>query len=314
VVDVSCSSCNLRALHRNQGTNYCRKHFLDYFENKVFKTIKKYGLLERGDKVCVAVSGGKDSLAALCTVGKYCRVHSIDYFALAVDEGISGYRDSTLDDLAVFCKEQSVKLHVVSFKERIGSSLDDLKEKSVTEFRKKPCTVCGIFRRSLLNKGSRELGASKLVTGHNLDDEAQTFLMNLFQGNMSHNAKLGPLSGIKVSRKFVPRVKPLYFLTEKETRLYCFLKGFQVSFSECPNVDLSFRIKVRDRLNEIAESLPNAKYGIIHAFLEVLPDLKRKYENKVELVACSSCGEPSTNAMCNACILEEKLCLQMQVK
>ena len=311
---MECSACKAKAVHRNQGTNYCKKHFLDYFEAKVFKTIKKYNLLEKGDRVCVATSGGKDSIAALYTVSKYCRKNDIDFFALAIDEGINGYRDHTLDDLESFCKKNKIKLNIVSFKERLGATLDQIRDKALKEQNKKPCTVCGIFRRSLLNKGSRELNATKLVTGHNLDDEAQTFLMNVFQGNMSHNAKMGPITGIKTNRLFTPRVKPLYFITEKETRLFCFLKGFSIHFNECPNIDLSFRVKVRDKLNEVSEALPNAKYGVVNAFLEVLPDLKKKYENRVDLKECSSCGEPSTREKCNACLLEEKLCLEMRIE
>jgi tRNA-5-methyluridine54 2-sulfurtransferase len=311
---MKCNYCEDKAVHRNQGTNYCKKHFMDYFETKVFKTIQKYNLLERGDKVCVAASGGKDSLAALYTTMKYCRGNDIEFFALAVDEGIGGYRDHTLDDLTLFCEKNNIKLHIISFKERMGATLDQIRDKALTQENKKPCTVCGIFRRSLLNKGSRELGATKLVTGHNLDDEAQTFLMNVFQGNMSHNAKLGPITGVKTDKKFTPRVKPLYFMQEKETRLYCLVKGFKVEFNECPNIDMSFRVKVRDKLNEVTDSLPNAKYGIVNAFLEVLPDLKKKYENKVELKSCESCGEPSTRDKCNACQLEEKLCLEMSIK
>jgi len=308
---IHCTSCKDKAVHRNQGTNYCKKHFLEYFESKVFKTIKKYNLIEKGDRVCVATSGGKDSLAALYTVSKYCKRDNIEVFALAIDEGINGYRDHTLDDLEKFCKKQKVKLNIISFKDRIGATLDQLRDKAISEQAKKPCTVCGIFRRSLLNKGSRELMATKLATGHNLDDEAQTYLMNIFQGNMSHNAKMGLISGVKTNSLFTPRIKPLYFITEKETRLYCLLKGFKVTFNECPNINMSFRVHVRDQLNEISEVLPNAKYGVVNAFLEILPDLKKKYANQVELKACVSCGEPSIKEKCNACQLEEKLCTEM---
>jgi tRNA-5-methyluridine54 2-sulfurtransferase len=301
---MECTTCKKPAVYRNQGTNYCKSHFISYFEAKVNKTIIKYGLIQKGDVVCVAASGGKDSLSALYNVMRYCKKSRIKFFALAIDEGIAKYREHTLEDLNEFCTKHKFQLKIVSFKDRVGQTLDEMsKTKGL-----KPCTVCGIFRRSILNKASRELGATKLVTGHNLDDEAQTYLMNIFQGNMGHNAKMGPISGTRTSNKFTARVKPLYFITEKESRLYCLLKGFKVAFNECPNIEESFRMHVRDMLNNISEVLPNAKYGAVNAFLEILPDLKKKYGSSVELKACTSCGEPSMKEKCNACQIEERLC------
>lgn len=316
VVTVSkantCIKCGAKAVYKNTQA-YCKDHFFDYFESKVFRTIKKYKLLQRGDHVCVATSGGKDSLAVLYTTMMYCKKYGIDFFALAIDEGIADYRDHTLEDLKDFCKKFEVPLHVVSFKKNFGKTLDEVQEIAIKEHGKKPCTVCGILRRSLLNKGSRDLKATKLVTGHNLDDEAQTFLMNTLKGNMGHNAAMGPMSGLSTNDKFIPRVKPLYLITEKETRLYAFLKGFKVTFSECPNIELSFRKQTRDHLNEMESDMPGVKYGIVRAFLDILPDLKEKYtraENRKEFKFCEKCGEPSSGAICNVCKMEDMLSLE----
>ncbi|MGV8141529.1 MAG: ATP-binding protein, partial [Candidatus Woesearchaeota archaeon] len=277
---MKCSRCDKKAVYSGQGQNHCKSHFLEYFESKVTKTISNYELILKGDKVCVATSGGKDSLAVLYMTNLYCKKYGIDIFALAIDEGIKGYRDHTLDDLKIFCKKYDVKLHVVSFKEKFGDTLDNIKDKAIKDFNKKPCTVCGIFRRTLLNRTARELKATKLVTGHNLDDEAQSFMMNTLLGNMSHNASLGPITGLNDNEKFVARVKPLYFMLEKETRLFALLKDFKVNFAECPNINMSFRMTVRDELNTIENKLPGAKNGIVNSFLEILPLLKEHYREK----------------------------------
>src|SRR3989338_8765345 len=139
-------------------------------------------------------------------------------------------------DLEHFCSTYDIPLKKVSFKEKHGLRLDEVREKAMKELNKKPCTVCGILRRTNLNRAARELGATKLATGHNLDDESQSLLMNVLLGNMGHNAGLGPITGVRENAKFVPRVKPLYFMTEQETRLFTLLKGFKVNFAECPHV------------------------------------------------------------------------------
>lgn len=300
--------CGNKAVYEQQGQAYCKAHFLHYFETKILRTIKNHNLFDSKDTVCVAASGGKDSLALLYMTMKYCRKKGINFFALAIDEGIKGYRDKTIDDLKNFCEGYDIKLHIVSFKDRFGSTLDQVRDKAMKDLNKKPCTVCGIFRRTLLNREARALGATKLATGHNLDDESQSFLMNVVKGNMRHNAALGPITGLSTNEKFVARVKPLYFVLEKETRLFCLLKGFKVKFNECPNIGLSFRASVRDQLNELENKMPGAKHGIVNAFLSILPDLKQKYRNSKPFSYCQACGDPCSGNICNACQLEEKLC------
>ena len=310
---MKCSRCEKKAVYAGQGQSYCKSHFLEYFESKVTKTISRYELLKHGDKVCVATSGGKDSLAVLYMTNLYCKKFGIELFALAIDEGIKGYRDHTLDDLKIFCEKHEVKLHIVSFKKEFGDTLDNIKDKAIKEYNKKPCTVCGIFRRTLLNRSARKLGATKLVTGHNLDDEAQSFMMNTFLGNMSHNASLGPITGLNDNDKFVARVKPLYFMLEKETRLFALLKGFKAEFAECPNINMSFRMIVRDELNAIESKLPGAKNGIVNSFMEVLPLLKEHYRGKKQKASfknCKRCNDACSGEICNACKLEEELGLK----
>lgn len=310
---MECSKCGGKAVYQTTGQVFCKDHFFDYFETKVFKTIKRYELIKHGDRVCVATSGGKDSLAVLYMTMLYCKKQNIDFFALAIDEGIKEYRDHTLDDLRVFCENYDIPMTVLSFKTRFGANLDDVQEKAIKEQNKKPCTVCGILRRSLLNKGARELGATKLVTGHNLDDEAQSFFMNILKGSMAHNASLGPMTGLSENSDFVPRVKPLYFISEQETRLFAFLKGFKVEFNECPNIGLSFRATVRDELNVLENKTPGVKHGLVNSFLQILPELKEKYrKERKSFTYCERCGEPCSGTICNVCKLEDELCLEVQ--
>ena len=307
---MTCLKCSKKAVIALQHGDLCKTHFLTYFEEKVFKTIKEYNLIDRKDAVCVAASGGKDSLTVLYLAQKFIKKNNFlnELFALVVDEGISGYRQHTLEDLQKFCKKYHVPLKKVSFQEAFGATLDKAHPKINKDTKKKPCNICGVWRRYLLNKAAREAGATKLVTGHNLDDEAQVILMNLFKANTGLTAQLGPKTGVKEHELFVQRVKPLYFCTEKETRLYAFLKGFTINFAECPNAQDGFRVSIRDMLNDFESTYKGTKQGLVRSFLTLLPALQKeaKTENSA-LQRCQMCGEPARKAVCNACALREVL-------
>src|SRR3989344_1945301 len=305
---MKCHNCDRKAVITLQHGSVCEMHFLNYFEDKVFKTIKKYQLIKPNDSLCVAASGGKDSLTILYLTKKYLKENELEnkLFALAVDEGIKDYREHTLIDLKEFCKKYEIELRTVSFKEEFNSTLDEAKSKIDG---KKPCNICGVWRRYLLNKYAREENATKVITGHNIDDEAQVILMNIFKANTGLAAQLGPVTGIKEHDLFVQRVKPLYFCTEKETKLYSILKKFQVNFAECPNAQEGYRIQIRDVLNDFEQKYPGTKQGIINSFLEILPLLKNRAieeENK-SIKQCQECGEPATQTICNACKIAEEL-------
>src|SRR3990167_8653093 len=217
--------------------------------------------------------------------------------ALLIDEGIKGYRDKTIKDAKRFCRELKVKLTIVSYRNEFGYTLDQMLKK----LKIKPCSICGVFIRYLLNKYSRRLKFDKLATGHNLDDEVQTILMNQFRSNQEVSARLGPITGIKDDSKFVRRIKPFYLITEKETTTYAYLKNFNIPFCECPNNTKAYRIEVRNFINNFEQKYPGTKHSIINSFLEILPSLKEKYRNYEEIKYCSQCKEPSSKETCQAC-------------
>ena len=307
----ACHKCKKRSVITLQHGNLCKTHFLNYFEEKVFKTIKEYQLLNRNDTICVAASGGKDSLAVLYLTKKFLQKNNFEskIFALVVDEGIAGYREHTLKDLQKFCQKYKIDLQKVTFEEDFGATLDQAHPKINKDTKKKPCNICGVWRRYLLKQQARNAGATKLITGHNLDDEAQVILMNMFKANTSLAAQLGPKTGIEEHKLFVQRVKPLYFCTEKETRLYAFLKGFTVNFAECPHAQDGFRVSIRDMLNDFESKYQGTKQSIVRSFLEMLPALQEKSrkEQAAEAQPCQHCGEPARNDICNACKLQEVL-------
>ena len=285
------------------GEKLCKNHFNEYFENKVFKTIRQFDLIGKEESLGVALSGGKDSLAVLTILNNLAKQNpKIKITAIAIDEGIEGYRDKTLETAKKFCDENKIFLNVFSYKEEFGLTLDEM----LKILNVKPCSICGVFRRYLLNKKSRELSFTKLATGHNLDDECQSIIMNQMKNNIGASARLGPKVGVLNDEMFAQRIKPLYLCTEKEVTTYAFINNLLDNFNECPNVVDSFRAQVRDMLNDMEQKFAGTKYSIVNSFLETLPMLKEKFRGEM-IQICSRCNEPSANEICSACNFVEKL-------
>ena len=283
---MRCSKCNRSAVY--DAPSYCAEHFSRYFEAKVFKAIQDYRMISKNDRVAVAVSGGKDSLVLLSILSK-----RYDTEAICIDEGIAGYRERTIGSLKRFAG-QKIKYRIIKFKDEVGKTLDDI----VSSKGIRPCTVCGIFRRKLLNKHSK--GFDVIATGHNLDDVSQAIVMNLLKNNFSLMPRQGPVSGNATVGGFTKRVKPLYFCAEREVMAYSILKGITTDFVECPNVHLSFRHKIRDWLNSYEATHPGAKHNIIRWYLKNYIRMAEKKENTY----CQECGEPSSGKICSSCRME----------
>ena len=306
----SCTLCGEKAVMSSSYLQayLCREHFIEYFEKRVKLTINILGLIRPGERVAVAVSGGKDSLTALYLLSKFSKDMEYEVFGLAIDEGIKGYSDLRIKCLKDHARNIGVELYIVSFKEFFGASLDEivklLKEKG---FEYKPCSVCGVFRRYIMNKFARELKADKLATGHNLDDEIQVFLMNAIRGAIPNIVREGAITEYSTHKKMVPRIKPLYFIPEKESLIYSKLVGLNVFLeAKCPYVIHSMRHPVRRWLNKMEWERPLTKYRIM-ATKEVIASMLGKVETKRSIGTCEVCGEPSSTAICKACFYKNYL-------
>ncbi len=300
MAEPECSICGRRAcyLRRYSGQRFCAEHFVEYFEAKVKRTMLRYRMLARGERIGVAVSGGKDSLTLLSILSTLAPKLKLELQAILIDEGIAGYRAETVERARRFCSELGVPLLELSFREHTGLSLDEMVELS----RRNACTFCGVFRRRLLNAAARKLGCDKLATGHNLDDEVQAILMNYLRGDVERLLRLGVST---VSKKLVPRIKPLMEMPEKEVALYALLSGIPASFEECPYAGDSFRTDVRDCINRLEEKNPGIKFSILRGYQKLLPFLESHEAGALR--RCATCGEPSSGERCKACLLIEEL-------
>lgn len=283
---MQCTKCQKSVVYIEP--TLCKEHFISYVEEKVYKTIAKHQLIKQNERIVVAASGGKDSLTLLYILSKK---HKVD--CIAIDEGIESYREKTLVDLENFCQENNINLVIISYKSAFGGDLGKFLTNNV-----KPCSVCGILRRYLLNKHAKDY--DKLCTGHNLDDEAQAIIMNFLKPNIEMSARIGPITGIISGNGFVQRVKPFYFLKEREIVAYALLQGIRFGFNECPHAQESYRAKIRDLLNEYEAKYPGTKQSIINFFLKIQPKLKNSVK-EIELNQCKCCGEPASGEVCNTC-------------
>ncbi|MFH0977846.1 MAG: TIGR00269 family protein [Candidatus Woesearchaeota archaeon] len=269
-------------------------------ESIVKKTIKDWKLLSNNDRILVAASGGKDSTAVLSILSNLFD----DVQAITIDAAIGNYSNECLLNVKSFCNDHAIKLHVVSFREQFGYSLCYLQ----SVLRSKglglnSCAICGVLKRYLLNRKSREIKASVLVTGHNMDDEAQSIVMNLLRANLLLLSRLGPRTGAITNPAFVPRVKPLYFVQEKLVESYSRSMLFPVKYSRCPCSAESYRNSVRNLLSAYEQKHPGTTRAIIDYFLGILPQLRRSLDNNDSVNCCESCGEPAKGSVCKACQL-----------
>jgi len=302
---MACKRCKEKPVITlpNNNISLCKSCFIKYFESKVRKTIRQYNLFEKGETIAVGVSGGKDSLTTLHVLNKIIsKQRTTKLLGILIDEGIEGYRDESIVTAKKYCSNAGIPLHIYSFEDEFGYKLD----KALKQLDVNSCSLCGVFRRYLLNKASRDLKVDRIATGHNLDDESQSIIMNTFRNSMETSARLGPITGVQEDKKFIKRIKPLYFLTEKEIMTYAFIKSLTDNFNECPYAKDSLRSDVRNMINEITKKYPSTKYSIVNSFLEILPSLKEKYSGSV-IKTCEECGEPSSNSSCRACAYVEEL-------
>ncbi len=296
---LKCSKCDqapIIFLHYVDN-HLCAKHFIEMFDKRFRSTIREFGMIKKGDRIAVGLSGGKDSTVLLNCLHELSSDLPMELIAITIDEGISGYRSATLKIAKAEAKKLGIEHHVVSFKNKIGKTLDSILETDQS----RSCSYCGIFRRTLLNRAARGLGANKLALGHNLDDLAQTVLMNIMKNETERNARY--ISPTTTNDAFIPRIRPLLRTPEKEVAIYAMARVIKIDHRECPYAHNAFRQTIRRQLNELEELYPGTKFKILASYLKM--EKERVTNNSKNALSslgeCISCKEPCSGEKCMFC-------------
>ncbi len=259
-------------------------------------------MITRGSRVGVAVSGGKDSLALLQVLHGIKGWLGAELVAISVDEGVKGYRDEAITHARSVSERLGVEHRQVSYNELFGFTLDKALDwegdRDVSS-----CSFCGVFRRRAIDEAASRAGVSVVATAHNLDDYVQTFLMNLFHGDVS---RLGWLHPSYEGGDFpIKRVKPFMEVYEEEIALFAYSSGIPFQSVSCPYMHEGLRSDVRDYLNEMEAKHPGMKNVLLGSALDVISHYREQGEKPS--VPCSSCGKPSSGGICNVCRMKNEL-------
>ncbi|HXV66532.1 MAG TPA: TIGR00269 family protein [Nitrosopumilaceae archaeon] len=299
---MKCNKCQNEAVYSRKysGENLCSICFSDSILRKTAKTISKFNMIKNNELVCVAVSGGKDSLALLHILHKMSKNHNFRIKVITIDEGIPNYRDEALGIVKKFCEKINVDYSVYSYKELFDLTLDDALNLRENE-KMSSCSMCGIFRRRAIDYAAKDIDADVIATGHNLDDNLQSFLINMLSGDTNKIGWMFP-DPLKNSLR---KVKPFCEIYESEIVFYAFTNEIPFQAEPCPHMNEGIRTEIREILNSLEKNHFGIKNNFFNSFLKI-SEIMRNSNNK-EKRSCLNCGNECTGKICSVCNLVLKL-------
>jgi len=306
---MKCRKCGGKASvnMRQHKLALCKEHYLEWIPLQTERFIQKYGMFTHDERILVAISGGKDSLALWDILNRLD--YQVDglYLGLGIDGG-ADYSHESQRLAEKFASENGLKLHVVDIEKEYGHSIPVLSESSRRGYGK-PCAVCGLAKRHEMNRIARDLGYAVLATGHNLDDEASMLFGNTLYWSSEYLLRQGPV--LPEADGLVRKVKPLCRFYEREMTAYCLARGIEYIYDECPFAEGAQSIYYKELLNQLETTRPGAKLTFYLKFLEARKrgDLFVEQNiDRAQLHPCAKCGQPtSAPDLCSFCRMIEKV-------
>jgi uncharacterized protein (TIGR00269 family) len=293
---VKCDRCQNTAVYSRKysGENLCSGCFSNSIVRKAAKTISKYNMIQNDELVCVAVSGGKDSLALLNVLSKMAKNHSFRIHAVTIDEGIAGYREEALEIVKKFCGDLGVNHTVYSYKKLFDLTLDESLELRDDE-KSSSCSICGTLRRRAMDHAAKEIGADVIATGHNLDDTLQTFIINILSGDTNKIGWMNPDTSDNSLRK----IKPFCEIYESEIVFYAFTNNLPFQTEPCPHMNEGIRTEIREFMNRLENSHSGIKNSMYRSILKISQIMQES--NYKQRITCANCGSECTGKICSVC-------------
>jgi uncharacterized protein (TIGR00269 family) len=308
---MKCAVCRGPAVIdlRRHNANFCADHFLKFFRDQVVRAIDDHAMIEPGDRVLVAVSGGKDSLAlwdVLLRLG-------YDAEGMTIGLGIGDYSAASTEAAVAFADQRGLTLHRVDLREHYDYDIPTAS--AVTN--RVPCSSCGLSKRHLIDRVALDGRYDVVATGHNLDDEAAVLFGNVLHWHTEYLGRQRPTLAERIDRAgsggerrvFPRKVKPLVRLSERETAAYCVLRGIDYIVEECPMAEGNRHLRYKEALNAVEAASPGAKQAFYFGFLDrAAPRFAPDADGADgELRACGRCGSPTTGDVCAFCRLVERV-------
>ena len=297
---MKCRVCRRPAVVevRRHNAGFCSTCFVKHCSDQVARAIEAYDMIRPGDRVLVAVSGGKDSLALwdlLLRLG-----YQADGLYLGL--GIGSYSDESGAYARSFASARGARLVEIDLPDQFGYDIPT----GAAAARRAPCSACGLSKRHLFNQAALDGGYDVVATGHNLDDEAAVLFGNVLRWDIAYLGRQHPV--LPGGRGFARKVKPLIRLGEREMAAYCVLEGIDYIVEECPMAEGNRHLGYKSALNEIEERSPGSKAAFVFGFLDrIAPLVQPTAEAEKEgLHACPSCGSPTVSEVCAFCRLVER--------
>jgi len=296
---VKCRKCGNSATIelRRHNAAFCVDDYLEFFRNQVREAIRKHRMFTRDERVLVAVSGGKDSLA----LWDVLLDDGYDTTGLYLDLGIFDYSVESKAKCEAFAARRGARLLVSRVADEVGGPVPVIKQ--VT--RRPPCSGCGLSKRYLMNRVALDHGLPVVATGHNLDDEAATLFGSVMHWRTEALPRQSPALA-STHPKLVRRVKPLYRLSERETAAYAFLRRIDYIIEECPFAAGATSIAHKEVLNRMEDASPGAKHNFLFGFLDKARAAFERLED-VTLLECVRCGQVTTSTVCAFCKLADQV-------
>jgi uncharacterized protein (TIGR00269 family) len=297
---VRCQRCKANAVIdvRRHNAAFCKPCFVRHCEEQVRRAIADHDMLQPDDRVLVAVSGGKDSLACW----QILRTLGYEADGLYLGLGIGEYSDESTQAVRTFAEQHGWPLREIDLPRDVGGGVPEL----AAAARRVPCSACGLSKRHLFNQAAIDGGYDVVVTGHNLDDEAAVLFGNVLRWDGSYLARQYPV--LPASPGFARKAKPLVRLSEREMAAYCVVQGIDYVVEECPMAEGNRHLQYKEALNLIEERSPGTKTAFLFGFFDRVHErfAADVVDERAAISACTSCGAPTTSEVCAFCRLRAK--------
>ena len=308
-----CDKCKHPAIYHQiySGRMMCGKHLAESIEKKTSKELRKQLTIPKGQNftILVAISGGKDSAVLLeRIVGAIGKRPDVTIIGGCVDEGIEGYRPPSLECARQLCLDLGVRFETVSYPELGFKEMDKVvvRMEELSES-KAPCSFCGVFRRQGINHLARRVNADVIALGHNLDDMAQTILMNLQNGDLERTLRLAPHTSSPIEG-IAPRIVPLRWIPEQEIHLYALHRGLPIHHEECPHGSGALRFRHREMIAWMEADVPGTRHGLLRMADDVKALHSKAGANRPPSPKnCPICGEICSGTICKGCEMKKLL-------